>query len=89
MLQSILDNRLRRATRFNPFQRGYVAGGSCVEAAFYLYVVIQKAVIRHSLLFAVFVDLSIACPSAPRALIYKKHIKRHTGCAGPANPGNL
>ena len=25
LLQGIIDNRLRRATRFNPFQRGYVA----------------------------------------------------------------
>ena len=71
-IQCILDNRLGRATRFNPFQRGYVAGGSCIEAAFFLYVVIQKAIIRHSVLYAIFVDLSIAFPSAPRALIYIK-----------------
>ena len=72
MLQCIIDNRLRRVTRFNPFQRGYVAGGSCIEAAFFLYVVIQKAIITQNLLYAIFVDLSIAFPSAPRALIYIK-----------------
>ena len=34
----------------------------------------QKAMIRHNVLYAVFVDLSISFPSAPRALIHIKSV---------------